>query len=279
MRQNKDIIIAKLRGQKGTVPIFNIFGDNNHDGIDAQIKVIEEEMTNDEIFDEWEDDEFILDRALEARNWLDGQDEDFMSEASVSHVADVERIIGIPSAEWDGRCYEIALKCLEAGVVVGKARYGQFLGKISEDCGTFAGRPFSQHGWVELPNGMIWDPTRWAFEATKPYIFIGPNNGEYDIGGNTLKRLAYRNGMRAPKYDQSKKQIDLTLDDADWDVVNATLSGNLDACRRLDVIQLHWVATADPKDLGESAKRIFAAIKAAGERVLIPIDNWQLVME
>ena len=34
------------------------------------------------------------------------------------------------------------------------------------------GRPV--HVWIELPDGSVLDPTRWAFEGAWPYVYSGP---------------------------------------------------------------------------------------------------------
>ena len=67
----------KLAKMKPQVRRTTAFGDDNHEAIDAQIRVLDEDMNEDEIYGEWEGDENRLrDNALEARRWMDGESED-----------------------------------------------------------------------------------------------------------------------------------------------------------------------------------------------------------
>ena len=76
--------IAELTAQKTELPEFSGFGDNNWKAIDEAIRVIEEDISDDDIYDEYPDynadeDEFgedtteIRNRMLDARRWLDGE--------------------------------------------------------------------------------------------------------------------------------------------------------------------------------------------------------------
>lgn len=79
--RTKDVIdqeVETLRAMKLSVPENNGFGQSNHDAIDAQIRVAEENMTQDEIFYEF-GEEFERDGALQMRLWLD-EDSDNPSE-------------------------------------------------------------------------------------------------------------------------------------------------------------------------------------------------------
>lgn len=75
--------IATLKAMKPNVRKTSSFGDNHHDAIEAQIEVLENGMSTDEIYDKWEttDDEDIdfdegraenvVNSALEAQMWRD----------------------------------------------------------------------------------------------------------------------------------------------------------------------------------------------------------------
>lgn len=76
--------INKLENIKPTTRMFSVFGDNHHNSIDAQIKTLRENMSEQDIYDEWEalccDNEMdyaknrsLIDGALAARDWLDGK--------------------------------------------------------------------------------------------------------------------------------------------------------------------------------------------------------------
>jgi hypothetical protein len=68
--------ITKLKGLKDSIPKKSFFGDDNHAAVDVQIQVLEQLMSNNDVYDTWGDDEIeefdqhTLDSALEASNWL-----------------------------------------------------------------------------------------------------------------------------------------------------------------------------------------------------------------
>ena len=70
-----------LELMKPKVRKFSGFGDNHHNAIDAQIAVLRDDLSEDQIYDSYGDntaDEFeqnVLDEALFARQWMDGEEE------------------------------------------------------------------------------------------------------------------------------------------------------------------------------------------------------------
>jgi|SRR5579872_4170911 len=70
--------IKALEAIKPNIIPMSIFGDNHHDAIDAQIRVLKEEMDEDTVYDTWEDtndydvNRNVINAALDAVNWLDG---------------------------------------------------------------------------------------------------------------------------------------------------------------------------------------------------------------
>lgn len=77
--------IEALKKIKPTVLRTSAFGDNHHDAIDAQLDVLEKLLTEREIYGNQESEEgaddgwslSVTDAAINARNWLDGQYEDY----------------------------------------------------------------------------------------------------------------------------------------------------------------------------------------------------------
>jgi len=69
--------IEQLKEIKPKVRKMTAFGDDNHAAIEAQILVLTETMTEDQIWDEWPEDsnshERIRDNALDAYNWMTGE--------------------------------------------------------------------------------------------------------------------------------------------------------------------------------------------------------------
>lgn len=71
--------IARLKAVHPRVPTHSVFGDDNRAAIDAQIRVLEEGMTLDEVHDtfgeltdEGDFSQNTLDCALTAHDWLHG---------------------------------------------------------------------------------------------------------------------------------------------------------------------------------------------------------------
>ena len=112
-------------------------------------------------------------------------------------LAHCETALGEKASAWAGRCYEIACAIVVSKLVRGVAVYGHWLGDVDEKSCFLASTacpPFVQHGWIVLHDDeRILDPTRWAFEARKPYLFLGlPTKPDgracYDEGGNGWRR-------------------------------------------------------------------------------------------
>lgn len=82
MRTGKEIAaeIAKLKKMKPDVRKTNMFGDNHHDAIDAQVDVLERKLTLDQCWDEFADArENVQECAREAAEWLVGDTDDLPS--------------------------------------------------------------------------------------------------------------------------------------------------------------------------------------------------------
>lgn len=78
--------IAKLKALRLVVPARTFFGDNNRDAIDAQVEVLEHDLSEDTMCNrvgfEWTEHEYSS--AIDARAWLDEDD------------------AGAPSKDWAG---------------------------------------------------------------------------------------------------------------------------------------------------------------------------------
>ena len=76
IRKTQEQIDAEIKALQETipqVPPYSFFGDSNRVAIDAQILVLQENMSGDSILDRYEDRDYILDAARLARDWLDGE--------------------------------------------------------------------------------------------------------------------------------------------------------------------------------------------------------------
>lgn len=87
---------------------------------------------------------------------------------------EVAEKIGIPLEKWEGNCDWIANELVKQGIVEGRVVRGFWHGVMKgywEPRGKAA--HFTQHSWIELPDVTTVDPTRWSFENTTPYIYVG----------------------------------------------------------------------------------------------------------
>ena len=74
--------IADLKEIKPRVRRTSMFGDNHHDAIDAQVTVLSERLTDDEIDERAEEDDWadnVRDEAVSAAAWMRGEYEDYPS--------------------------------------------------------------------------------------------------------------------------------------------------------------------------------------------------------
>lgn len=68
--------VKKLKAIRPKVKPYSYFGDDNLAKLDAQVKVLEEDMDSDEVWDEWPRDEADMEirmSADEAVSWRDGE--------------------------------------------------------------------------------------------------------------------------------------------------------------------------------------------------------------
>lgn len=70
--------VERLRSVKPRVARHSFFGDDNHDAIDAQIRVLEEAMSHDDVHNRFGENsleftENVLESALMAHDWMTGE--------------------------------------------------------------------------------------------------------------------------------------------------------------------------------------------------------------
>lgn len=73
-----DVEIEALKTVRSKVRPRSMFGDDNLGAVDAQIKVLEENLDNDDVYSKFDvasSSEYILDAALEASRWINGESE------------------------------------------------------------------------------------------------------------------------------------------------------------------------------------------------------------
>lgn len=202
-----------------------------------------------------------------------------------------EKLTGMSTAQWEGNCFAVASKL--AAHFGGTAVYGHWLGEISLD-GWWklrAGQDFCNHGWIVLPDKHgkyvqgreeIVDPTRWSFEAKKPYIWRGQNDGTYDEGGNRFRMSARGNEPPEDDGEQEPLTIELLSEESYENVKRICKMGWLSEFSEsypfLSHTDARWLANTAPAAIGWFVvAEIYEALDRAGMRAWIPTDNWKMV--
>jgi hypothetical protein len=184
--------------------------------------------------------------------------------------------IGFPLDKWPGNCYGVASACVKKGVVKGKPRYGHFVGVVAKGSMFYSKSHigFARHGWVELPNGQIFDPTRYVFENVEPYIYIGDNNETYDIGGSLFRKATM---SPPPVYDASREQITLELSNNNLQCIKDLLGDEREG-NTFDLHQVFWIGNQHPDSFFD-AKEVYLEFEKKGHSAIIPIDYQNFVLD
>ena len=187
-------------------------------------------------------------------------------------IKEIERRIKWPAARWAGNCYGVAVTIFKAKLVPAKShvRYGVWHGPI--DAGSqFAGRAFTHHGWIELPDGRIYDPTRFVFEGKPPYIWIGSNDQNfYDLAGQRLNKMLSSECPVA-----REKPVKLT--DPQREILGQFLPS---ICERdPDFGQLMWLGNLPPDEMNGQAKSVYTVFEKLNLQALIPLYFRRYVLE
>ena len=298
--------IESLKSLRLQVPAFSSFNDNNREAIDAQIAVLENNHSEAKVYDLYSptdvtDDideciardidrdegrgDTILDEALEAHRWMIGEKDSVAPSSSwmglihppiETDVKKIAKAIKFPLKSWAGHCHEVASMIYKAKLVPDDSRveYGIWHGPISPNSKLFAGRAVTHHGWIQLKNGEIYDPTRYAFENKAPYIWVGRDvQCFYDFGGNRL-RERLMDCSKAPAFDAKKK---MTIVPTKYRALFGRKLSNSDPVFAT-MEQLGWMGSLPLHLLGEDALKVYTALKDMDLDNLIPIDNRRKIL-
>jgi len=212
---------------------------------------------------------------------------DKMKKLIIPPINDIVRMIETPHNDvtrWKGKCYHVASQIVKQNVLMTECRavYGHYLGDISVT-GFFRdriGMPFCQHGWIELANGDIIDPTRWVFEAKEPYIALIEKDNtvieEYDEGGNKWREATT---SPPPKYRKDDKQYPFAIKDFDG-IDGRTYILGLLCCHKkrkeiknISLDQVFWLANLSIDTLGIYAITVYDYVHRIGCLAFVPMDN------
>lgn len=188
-------------------------------------------------------------------------------------VEDLEDLLDEDAMEWEGQCYRLAHAASK--LVKGRPVYGHYTGPVNEwgYWGDRAGLPFQQHGWVQLPDGRVLDPTRWLFEGADPYVYIGSDE-DYDEGGNVFRSLLMK---PPPRWGDEKRTVELSFSGAAAKAVRSLLgpeevrgSGGV---VKMNLGQAMWLANLPYDILSPHQKEIYDALIEKSLAAFIPLDN------
>jgi hypothetical protein len=187
-------------------------------------------------------------------------------------------LIEIPLADWPGNCHGVAEAVLKRAPVSGmRLVRGHYHGDISRKS-IYREAPFGQHSWLELEDGRILDPTRWAMERPEsPEIYLGLSD-VYDEAG--LEASA----IRPPLFPGTKSGEQIVLEK----LVPEKL-GLIAAAMKMetpsDERTIHRVADRlcyllkSPPEQLDDASGLYKTLAKAGLKAMIKIDIWNKVME
>lgn len=190
-------------------------------------------------------------------------------------IQKIEKVLGIKAERWKGKCHLIATQLVEKGLIKGRAVYGHWLGPISRKSffKTRRSLPFIHHGWIVTKDGKIIDPTRWVFEAVKPYIYFGKND-YYDEGGDKFRKAMER---PCPAYNKKSKHLSFFIKDTE--ASNYVLEILDTTADKVTLDHAAWLGNLSIITLGKFAKDVYQWLNSIGLKAIVPIDNWNLVME
>ena len=199
-----------------------------------------------------------------------------MPSLKIPTLVEIEVALGEDALLWAGRCYEIACAVVQEGLVEGAPVYGHFVGEIDPRSyfGRHANAPFVRHGWVQLPDGRVLDPTRWSFESGAPYLYVGDAD-DYDEGGNVWREAMLK---PPPAFVEGERQVGILMllgPGAHAYVLDLFGVKFEDRTRNLTFSQAHWLANLPYNTLSVYAGDVYGALEKEGLRAHVPIDNYR----
>lgn len=201
--------------------------------------------------------------------------------------SELAEVIDIPLETWPGNCHGIAEAVLRRAPVAGmRLVRGHFDGYVHRDSVYRGG--LQQHSWLELEDGRILDPTRWAMtRPNKPFIYLGEND-DYDEGGLMLRAKgrpmsyfsAFLSGqdMTAPQKMILTRLASHDIEDVRCMFRDGGLPEPGDDLSEVDADRLNDRLT-DPVEHFLTPEPFFRAVKDMGLGALVPIDSMIRVLE
>lgn len=194
-------------------------------------------------------------------------------------IQQIEVAIG-PSETWKGNCYGVADALLNSGLLqpvidqfgMIQVAYGQYFGVVLKG-NQFSDKALIRHGWLELEEGIVIDPTYWVFVNEEPELRVCGIE-DYDMAARRLRSIVLKDND-APEYDDADGVVRWTINDpAVTKAVHALLGKRSRVEEGLITInQVRWLGNRPLSDLKNDAAAIYRAIDMLGYRAFIPLDN------
>lgn len=190
--------------------------------------------------------------------------------------------IGMPLDRWAGNCHAVSAQLVHAEVVEGVVRRGYFIG-VTQPGAHFHGR-VCQHSWIEMPDGRVCDPTRFAFVGGPPELWVGSDD-EYDIGAC---KSTPPSGPPPDSFDTTNwkgdeiEYVELKVSSVDYvaDLLRTPPEMRYDDAVEATFKQCAWLANLPVKDEEGAgvlsrffAAEVYEALIEADRGVLIPTDR------
>lgn len=198
-------------------------------------------------------------------------------------VSQIEAVIG-PSEQWKGNCYGVAEAILQSGLLqpvidrfgLIQVTYGQYFGVVLSG-NQFSGKAFVRHGWLEIEEGIVIDPTYWVFVNEEPELRVCGIE-DYDMAARRLRSVVLKDN-NAPEFQEADGVIRWTVNDPDVTSSVAELLGKNSRVNDglITVNQVRWLGNRPLSELRSNAPAIYGAIDLLGFRAMIPLDNRRYV--
>lgn len=200
-----------------------------------------------------------------------------MFEAFPLEPEKLAEMIDIPLDKWPGNCHGVASAVLKLVPVKGmKLCRGHWHGYISKNS-VYRSQGIQQHSWLELEDGRILDPTRWAMEEPdSPSIYLGINDC-YDEYGAMLKQKSYYPSLGKVEYPFISNIKSMNVEQFKTVFPDSIMPKTDDGWYYLTE-NLHS-RLKEPPEHHQNCRDLYQVLQDIGMKAFIQIDMWNSVME
>lgn len=206
----------------------------------------------------------------------------------IPSIEELSKGMKYPIKNWPGNCYAVSCalsEYLNKNKILENTKpvYGAYFGKVHEKSIFRQSEIGVNHGWVSY-DGLVIDPTKWVFTNTKPEIYIGMQNEDYDQAGQRRKHIKDKilgnNNFdiirtKGPNFDEKSKIDEFNFNNNTKELLSSLFSN--DNSNILSMNQIFWLANAPVSEIDECIEDIYKNLEEKGYGAFIPIDNKELV--